>query len=485
MSTPISSFRRLAGAGLPMLGAVTAVTLCACTVGPTYRGPPSRDSAPAAFASAAPGVTTSSPQDSWWHSFNDPLLDGLIERALRDNPQLAAAEARVRRSREGIVIARAAGIPAANASARVSDDKLSRNGENLALMPFTPSTTEFTDYRVGLDASWEIDLAGHTRHEIQTAVARLGSAEETRNDARLVIAAEVATSYVTFRGATQRLEIATTRESYTEQALRLVQLQRAAGLVGDAEVLQAVVEQRTATAAVAAAAGAVEPALFALVALTGETVEALRSQLGSAAAVPVAPQGIPIGLPTDLLRRRPDIRRAERDLAGATVAVGAAVAAQFPRLSLVGAAGLDSIRSGDLTSAASRYWTIAPQLTLPLLAGGRLRSGVRASQADLDATVAMYRATVLQAVAEAESGIVRYGAARRRIEALEGVASARKAHLLVIRQRHAVGDISTLELLSAERATDDAREQQLIGSVDLATSFIALSKGLGGGWQQP
>jgi outer membrane protein TolC len=194
---------------------------------------------------------------------------------------------------------------------------------------------------------------------------------------------------------------------------------------------------------------------------------------------------VPVGLPADLLRRRPDVRHAERELAAATADVGAAIAAQFPRLSLVGAAGLDSIRSGDLTSAASRYWTIAPQLTLPLVAGGRLRSGVRAAQANLDAAVATYRGTVLRAVADAESSIVRYGAALTRLSAFGAAADARESNLAAIRQRQEAGDASMVDLLAAERAADDATEQRTLAAVEVAARYIALNKALGGGWQQP
>jgi NodT family efflux transporter outer membrane factor (OMF) lipoprotein len=465
--------------------ALISLLLSACTVGPTYRAPVPSAIEPKAFENIVPGVTTASPLDAWWRGFQDPTLDSLVDLALHDNPQLAAAEATVRRSREGVVQARGAGLPALNAAARASDDKLSRNGENLALIPFTPSRTEFTDYRVGLDASWEIDLAGRTRREVEAAVARFGSASETRNDARVVIAAEVATAYADFRGAARRFQIAAARDSSAQQSLRLIKLQRDAGVIGDVEYLQAVVEQRTAAAAAAAASAAVEPAIFSLVALTGESAKALRSRLGASTTLLAPPADVPVGLPADLLRRRPDVRHAERELAAATADVGAAIAAQFPRLSLVGAAGLDSIRSGDLTSAASRYWTIAPQLTLPLVAGGRLRSGVRAAQANLDAAVATYRGTVLRAVADAESSIVRYGAALTRLSAFGAAADARESNLAAIRQRQEAGDASMVDLLAAERAADDATEQRTLAAVEVAARYIALNKALGGGWQQP
>ncbi len=467
------------------LTAPIVLALSACAVGPHYGGPALRPPPPKAYDAASPGVTAAAPDDQWWRSLHDPVLDGLVDVALRDNPQLEAAEARVRRSREGVITSNSRRLPVVSAGARVADDKLSRNGENLALIPVVPKTTEFTDYRTGLDLSWEIDLAGRTQREVDAAVARFGSAEETRNDARVVIAAEVATTYVQFRGSSLRLSIARARDAQAEQSLRLVQLQRNVGFIGDTELLQAVAERRGAAAALAGAEGAVDPAVYALAALTGEPAEDLRSALSAPAAVPTPPRSVAAGLPSDLLRRRPDVRRAERELAAATADAGAAVAAQFPRLTLVGAAGFDSVRAGDLTSAASRYWNLGPQLTVPLFSGGRLRSGVRAAQAELDATLAGYQGAVLRALSDAESGIVRYGAASTRFEAIAAIADARDSGVAVMRRRLLAGDISTLELLSVERLAQDAGDQKVAAAVELAASYVALNKALGGGWQRP
>jgi outer membrane protein TolC len=143
------------------------------------------------------------------------------------------------------------------------------------------------------------------------------------------------------------------------------------------------------------------------------------------------------------------------------------------------------VRAGDLTSAASRYWNIGPQLAVPLFSGGRLRSGVRAAQAELDAALADYQGTVLRALSDAESGIVRYGAASTRFEAIASIADARDSGVAVMRRRHLAGDISTLELLSVERLAQDAGDQKAAAAVELAVSYVALNKALGGGWQRP
>jgi NodT family efflux transporter outer membrane factor (OMF) lipoprotein len=428
-------------------------------------------------------MTADAPTDEWWAAFGDEKLTQLIVAALRDNPDLAAAEAQVRRGRAAASVAGAAGRPSVNALARVADDKLSRNGENLALMPFSPATTEFTDYRVGLDASWEIDLAGRTRREIEAATARFGSAVESRNDARVVIASEVAATYIDLRLAQARLGIARDRAVSAAEVRRLVGLQRQAGAVGDDQLLRAEADSASAAGGVAPLEAAADAALFALAALTGEGVERLRAHIQPTAEVPCVDGVVPVGLAANVLRRRPDVRRAERDLAAATADVGGAVAAQFPRLSLVAVGGLDSIRSGDLGAAASRYWTVAPQLTAPLFAGGRLRGQVRMAEAGRDAALGHYRATVLRALADAESSIVRLAGARIRQRNIDAAASAFQAAVRSAQLREHAGESSRVDVLLATRAADDARELDVVAAADSARAFVALQRALGGGWQ--
>jgi outer membrane protein TolC len=190
-----------------------------------------------------------------------------------------------------------------------------------------------------------------------------------------------------------------------------------------------------------------------------------------------------VGLPSELLRRRPDVRRAERELAAATADVGGAVAAQFPRLSLVGDFGWDSVYPGTLASAASRYWNIAPQLTLPLFAGGRLRGQVQAAEAARDAALASYRATVLRALADTESSLVRFATERSREASLVAAAASLDANLSLERRRFEAGDASMIDVLAAERAANLAADQRAASDGQLVQDYIALGKALGGGWQ--
>jgi len=466
-----------------VVAALAAAALGGCAVGPDYREPDARAFAPVAYPVADPGLSSAEPTDRWWHALGDPLLDDLVERALAGNPDLASAEARVQQARANARIVGAAFYPSANLDGRVGRDKLSLNGENLALIPFRPSTVEFTDYRVGFDAAWEIDLAGRTRRQVEAAVARLGSSTEGRNDARLVVAADVADAYVDYRAAAERLALARRTLASVDETLRLVRLEVGAGVAGDADLHRAEADRLGAASAVPPLEAAVQSAEFRLAALTGEPLDALATRLEPPRPIPAVPATTAVGLPSELLRRRPDVRRAERDLAAATADVGSAVAAQFPRLSLVGTLGLDSVRFGDLASAASRYWNVGPQLALPLFAGGQLRAQADAARAGLDAALASYRATVLRALADTESSLIRFASERNREASLAAAAVSLDSNLALERQRFAAGDASMIDVLAAERAANLASDQRAASDALLAQDYIALGKALGGGWQ--
>jgi NodT family efflux transporter outer membrane factor (OMF) lipoprotein len=460
-----------------------ALGLAACATAPHYPPPDAGALAPAAFATQDAALTAGDPARRWWVALGDPTLAALIERALTDNPDLATAEARVQQARAQARLAGAELYPSLDAQGRLSRDRLSREGENLALIPFTPSTTEFTDYRLGVDASWEIDLAGKTRRDVEAAVARLDSSVESRNDARLVVAADVADAYLDFHAGTLRLAFAdSTLASYGE-SLRLIELSVHAGLSSDTDRRRAAADRLSAAAARPPLLSQRQSALFELAALTGTRVETLAAQLSEPRTLPDVPTSTPVGLPADLLRRRPDVRRAERDLAAATAAVGSAVAAQFPRLSLLGDFGWDTVHSGDLLSAAGRYWNLTPQLTLPLFEGGRLRAQVQASEAARDAALGAYRAAVLRALSDTEASIVRFAGERHRAATLAETQTALEQAAALERRRFAAGDTSMLAVLAAERATQQAADQHIASQAELARNYVALGKALGGGWQ--
>jgi len=480
---PLFAFVRVRS-GLWIAGGVAAA-LTGCAVGPKYSAPDPQVLAPAAYPVADGALSSGMPADRWWLSLNDPLLNDLIERALAGNPDLVTAEARVQQSRALARVAGADFYPTVNATARVSNDKLSENGETLSLVRIKPTTTEFTDYRLGFDAAWEIDLAGHTRREVEAAVARLGSSAESRNDARLVVAADVAAAYVDYRVAAQRLVLERRTLETLAESRRLVSLQVRAGLASDTDLKHAEADRLNAAGVIPSLEARLRTATIQLSALTGEPVDALAQRLEAPRLIPAAPDTTPVGLPSELLRRRPDVRRAERELAAATADVGSAVAAQFPRLTLVGDFGWDSVRSGELLNAASQYWNVGPQLTVPLFAGGRLRSQVDAAEAGRAAALASYRSAVLRALSDTESSLVRYATERRREAELSAAVANLESSLVLERRRFDAGDVSMIDVLAAERLALQEADQRAESAGQLAQNYIALGKALGGGWQVP
>ena len=466
-----------------LTGIMAAALLGACAIGPRYAPPDAKALSPTSLTSADPTVSATPPPSHWWTALADPMLDALVERAVAGNQDLAAAEARVQQARALARVAGADYYPQAALDGRVGRDKLSRNGENLALIPFNPPTTQFSDFRLGVDASWEIDLAGKTRRAVEAAVARFESVEESRNDARIVLAAAIADAYVDFRGSAERLGIAERTLAIQEETLRLVTLERDAGLASDTDRREALAVRQQTAAGIAPLAAARQNALFELAALTETDATALGTELAAEVPVPAVPPSTAVGLPSTLLLRRPDVRRAERELAAATADVGGALAAQYPRLSLVGDLGFDAVHAGQFANAASRYWNFGPQLALPLFQGGRLRGNIQAAEAARDAALASYRSAVLQAFADAESSIVRFASERQRESGLADALVTCEATRALEQRRYEAGDSSMIEVLAAQRARDMAADQDAVSRAQLARYYIALGKALGGGWQ--
>jgi NodT family efflux transporter outer membrane factor (OMF) lipoprotein len=463
--------------------AASLAGVSACTVGPRYTAPDAGAAAPSAFATGDAALSADAPLDRWWLALGNATLTSLIERALTGNPDLATAEARVQQARALARVAGAEFYPSVNAGGQVSEDRFSRHSETLSLVPFVPKTTEFTDFRLGFDASWEIDLAGKTRHDVEAAVARLGGSVESRNDARLVVAADVADAYIVHQANARRLDIAQRTLDARDETLRLVTLEARAGVASEADRRRAEADRLQAAGALPPLLAERQSALFELAALTGSAADTLAGELSGSGDLPAAPTRAPVGVPADVLRRRPDVRQAERELAAATADVGSSVAAQFPRLTLVGDLGWDSVHTGDLVDAASRYWNLTPQLTVPLFSAGRLRQQVKASEAARDAALGSYRAAVLRALSDAESSIVRFSNERHREAELAEASASRHADVDFQRRRFAAGDASMIEVLGAELAMNQAEDEDLASRAQLARNYVALGKALGGGWQ--
>ena len=470
-----------------ILGRVAIVGIAGgsgCVVGPDYHRAASN--APAAWVSPADTAITNraATPSSWWASFNDAELDSLIQRAVRSNLDLRVAEARLRQARAVRGGSVADFAPQVDASGSALRQLQSKNQPFFGALPLPANFPyEYSVYQVGFDASWEIDLFGGKRRAFEAATADWQGAAEARNDAMVSLLAEVARNYVELRGGQQRLEVARRDLKLQQEELELTRTRYLGGVATELDV--------TRDAALLAAQQAVIPPLetatrstmYALAVLLGLQPGALVAELSPVANVPVVPPQVPIGLPSDLLRRRPDVRRAERQLAAETARIGVAKAEWFPKLSLTGDAGMESVALSNWLNPSSRIWSIGPSVQWNALDFGRVRAQVRAQTAVQEAALATYEKAVLVSLQEAENAIVAYAEEQNRHRALIDEVADNRRSLDMANSLYAAGRTNFLDVLDVRRSL--FQSDDLLAGSDQAVSLdlIALYKALGGGWE--
>ncbi|HUH11413.1 MAG TPA: efflux transporter outer membrane subunit [Brevundimonas sp.] len=472
--------------GLELCGRRLALALpallSACVAGPDYREPPV--AVPAAFSQTSP---EGQPDAAWWRGFGDPLLDRLISEARAANLDVRQAALRVEEARHQTRIVGAAASPSVSADAQVSHTRLSENAVGPlpggAGTPGAPGTA-FDTYQLGFDASWELDLFGANRRALEAAQARTGAAVWSLRDAEILLTAEVARAYLDYRALDRRIAINDQLGQARAEALAFHQVRRRHGLTTP-------LNERSAERDIAAAAAARQDLIarraaraHALAVLLGRPPLALMAEL---AATP-SPQGaldvIPVGLPSELLKRRPDVRAAERNLAAATADIGVAAADLYPSISLTGAVSLVSGSLSRLISTDSIQPTTGSGLILPLLDGGRRRAtlGLRRTQAQ-EALLA-YQAVVLVALKDVEDALTRLEADRARQSQLQSAEAAARDQLATVQTQKNAGLATGLDLLAARASLLDAADALAQARAATDQDMVALYKALGGGWDE-
>jgi len=463
---------------LPAVVVLPALLACR-PVGVDYARP--RMDLPASFAVPA---GDQAPPLQWWTGLGDPILTRLIAEAGTASPDLELAEARLRQARAQQGVQDAQGGPALNLDGRVSRDRLSRNGESFANVPIAHPKVDFTNYQLGFDASWELDFFGHRQRRSEAAAGRTEASAERLNDARLILAAEVARGYIGLRTGQQRLLLAEANARKLEQLAELTRIAVQAGEAPAQDRHQADLNLAGFRATLPDLEIGVRESLDSLATLTGKPVDQVQAEVGPATPLPVLPPAPAAGLPSDLLNRRPDLRAAERDLQAANADVGVALAERYPRFSLVGSAGWNSIQSGTLLENASRAWSLGPQLSLPLFNQGLLKHQVQANQAAYEAALATYHKAVLAALADVDVAFTRLAQDERKRRDLQA-AEARQRQILDSAQvQFQAGDIARTALLQAERSLLNQQDQDLQAQSQSLLAFVSIHKALGGGWAE-
>lgn len=479
--------RAAAVAFVPML-----LTLTGCTVGPDYVAPV--PDVPAAFTAplseedqtdaVAPTVYEAGGVEmAWWQQLGDPILDDLVDRALKENHDLRVARANVLRARALLGEGRLERYPIAQVSGSVTEQTSSAATVGTTEGSEQAGTSQ-TYYSVSLDAGWELDFFGRVRRSVE---ARAAEAERAVADQRFVavtVAAEVARTYVELRGAQYQLEVAEQNATNQKSTFELTQILLEGGRGTDLDLARATAQLQQTLAGLPVLRARIAGAIHRLGVLVGEPPDALRGDLLRAVPLPSLPSDLSVGDPADLLRRRPDIQSAERDLAALTARIGVATADLFPRVTLGGSLGFLATDAGDLLDGDSRQTSIGPFLSWAAFDLGRVRRRIDATEAEALAALAVYERTVLDALEETESALVAYQANRERRArlAIAANASSRAAELARVRYRY--GADSFLSVLDAERRLLEAQDAVARSAADTALSYVALYKALGGGWQR-
>ncbi|HTD75899.1 MAG TPA: efflux transporter outer membrane subunit [Steroidobacteraceae bacterium] len=461
--------------------AVAAViVLTGCAVGPNYRRPDTP--LDTHFANAGePGFAESDAVEQYWTSFADPVLDGLVADALAHNKDLSAAEANLRAAR---AIRRLTGFdqfPTVTMAASYTHQLDSQ----LQLPGVDQHDREFDAAQAGFDGLWELDLFGRVRRNVEAARADVGAAAATLQDARVSVIAEVARDYFILRGLQDQLALTRRNADNQFSSLKLTRTRLEAGRGNELDTSRAEAQWQTTLASIPSLEATIATTSYRLSVLTGRQPTALSANLSSMAPMPPLPPLNAIGTPEQLLRRRPDVRVAERQLAGATARVGVAVGDLFPKVTLVGQVGYFAPTFGDFGQSEARFFSVGPSISWAAFDIGRVRARIGSAKAQTDAALAAYEGAVLGALEDTEGALISYGRAQSRRDALQVAAAASDKASDLARRRFEGGLIDFLEVLDAERTALSAELLLSQSRTDAATSLIAVYKALGAGWRTP
>jgi NodT family efflux transporter outer membrane factor (OMF) lipoprotein len=452
--------------------------LSACAVGPSYRQPaplpPAENSLTAAEGNRA--VTIGVPAERWWNLFSDPELDRLVQQALAHNTDIRIAAANLQRARALLSEAGAARLPITDVSA---------NGTRGRTAPNRGGTGEVDNfYSAGLDASYEVDLFGGVSRSVEAARADVGASQAQLEAARVSVAAETARTYADACGFALQANVARDTAGFQQETLNLTRRLFSGGRTSQREVDQATVLVEQAQAQIATFEAERRAALYALAVLTGKSPATPDHAADKCVAIPAIAQPIPIGDGQGLLARRPDVRAAERTLAGDTARVGVATAALYPSITLLGSISLGAGSIKDVGKDAGFSWSLGPLISWNFPFNGAARARVRESKAIADGSLAAFDKAVLIALQETQQALARLAGALDREAALGRARDASEHTAFLSKKRFDYGADSFLDLLDAQRTLASARGAMASAEADRATAQIALFKALGGGWEE-
>jgi NodT family efflux transporter outer membrane factor (OMF) lipoprotein len=440
--------------------------------------PSTRPSTTMMTSSSRPSTPTEQPAQvvAWWTTFNDPVLESLVERAMVSNLDLLQATSRVRAARASRQIASSGLWPRVDTSAayrRSRAPSTGGRGRDSGRDLFT----------AGLDASWELDVFGGVRRSVEAVDADYRATVEDRRDLLVTLVSEVALNYTDLRAFQRALAISRENLVSQRQTLDLTRRKQQVGFVSGLDSANAEALVASTEAQIPLLEAEVRQSIFALGVLLGREPGALLQELTAEGPIPPTPPEVPVGLPSDLLRRRPDIRRAEEDLHAATARVGVATADLFPRFTLNGNLNFSGQTAKEMANWDSRTWSFGPSVSWPLFDAGRIRANIEVRSAAQEQALLAYRSTVLTALRDVESSLVSYTAEQQRRASLVKSVEANRRAVELSTLQYGAGTIEFITLLSAQRSLLGSQDALVQSDRNLALDLISLYKALGGGWE--
>jgi NodT family efflux transporter outer membrane factor (OMF) lipoprotein len=504
---PINRYAR------PALLAATlaALPLAGCTkMGPDYERPDAWWNPTSWFTAAAPAAP---PKDShpvaepfdpdWWTILNDPQLNAMQKELASANLSLRAADYRLAQSRAQLGIVESAQFPSVTGNASYTRQQQSHYGvtsitsastQNPGLqangqgggtgVPNTRLKAPYDVYQFGLGLSWEVDLWGRVARMVEASQAQLTASEESIRDLKVSLSAELARNYVSLRGVQRKTAILRENLASARQNLKLTQDRFAGGLTTDLDVAGALAQVTLVEAQLPALEEEQARLINAIALLLGEQPGARVAELGVPRALPPVPPRVPVGVPGDLVRRRPDIRQAEANLHAATASIGVARADFFPRFTISGSGAFQALQTKNVFNWPATTYAIGPNFSIPIFEGGRLRANLALRNAEEQEAAVNYQRSVLTALHEVDNALTAYATEQRRRDRLQASVAANRRALAIARLRYEEGVADFLNVLNAQRAVLIAESELVDSTTAVSLQLVQLYRALGGGWTE-
>jgi multidrug efflux system outer membrane protein len=461
---------------LPVITALVIISGCAA-VGPDYtRVAP--DAPEEWHTQLQGGLTSDLPEPEtlahWWNALNDEELSSLAERAFKGNLDLKIARARIREARALRGISKAGLFPTLDASASATNYRSSESSS---------SFEENKLYSAGFDADWELDVFGGVRRSVEAAQADLEATQEDLYDVLVSLLAEVALNYVEVRTFQTALTVTESNITSQEETYELNRSRYQAGIINELPVQQSLYNLERTRSLIPALQTGLEAAKNRLAVLLGEKPGAVHRELAERKPIPIPPVAVAVGVPAETMRRRPDIRRAERNLAAQTARIGVATADLYPKFRLMGTLGLESVSTGNFLTADSRTWSITPGVSWNIFHGGAIRQNIKVQSARQEQALIQYEASVLKAQEEVENVLVAYAKQQRRRKSLAAATAAAQTAVQLAQDQYRVGLVDFSNVLDAQRSLLSFQDQLAQSDGAVTSNLIRLYKALGVGWK--